>query len=220
MFSPCIFVIFRSKRRETRLRGEKQTSDEEKTGDVLYKGIAERTFERSFQLADHVLVKSARLENGLLHVDPVREIPEAMKPRAIPIASSGKVLEVQPNQGRRLTRQPVEIWECPGFLGRFRLGTKLREYMSDDDQRQLGLGKSASRKMMASDDKKVKTNSAPEHGAPPEKKSTSGAEPSKAGGGELAGASPSGYTRGEGQKPVSEAYRNNWNVIFAGKRKR
>ena len=69
-----------------------------KTGDVLYKGIAERTFERSFQLADHVVVKGARLENGLLHVDLVREIPEAMKPRAIPIAGSGKVLEVQPTK--------------------------------------------------------------------------------------------------------------------------
>src|SRR5436853_4842231 len=77
------------------IRGEKQANDEENSGDVLYKGIAERTFERSFQLADHVLVKGARLENGLLHVDLVREIPEAMKPRAIPIASSGKVLEVE-----------------------------------------------------------------------------------------------------------------------------
>jgi molecular chaperone IbpA len=80
------------------IRGEKQATDEEKTGDVLYKGIAERAFERRFQLADHVVVKGARLENGLLHVDLVREIPEAMKPRAIPIASSGKVLEVQPTK--------------------------------------------------------------------------------------------------------------------------
>jgi hypothetical protein len=48
---------------------------------------------------------------------------------------------------------------------------------------------------MASDDKKIKTNSAPENEAPPEKKSTSGAEPSKAGGGELAAASPSGFVR-------------------------
>jgi molecular chaperone IbpA len=74
--------------------GEKQTNDEVK-GDVLYRGIAARTFERSFQLADHVEVKGASLENGLLHVDLVREIPEAMKPRAIPIASSGKLLEVK-----------------------------------------------------------------------------------------------------------------------------
>jgi molecular chaperone IbpA len=78
-----------------KLRGEKQANDEEKTGDVLYKGIAERPFERSFQLADYVMVKGARLENGLLHVDLEREIPEAMKPRAIPIASSGKVLQVK-----------------------------------------------------------------------------------------------------------------------------
>jgi molecular chaperone IbpA len=80
------------------IRGEKQANDEEKTGDVLYKGIAEGTFERSFQLADHVVVKGARLENGLLHVDLVREIPEAMKPRAIPILSSGKVREVEPTK--------------------------------------------------------------------------------------------------------------------------
>ncbi len=78
--------------------GEKQTNDEEKTADVLYQGIAARTFERSFQLADYVQVKGASLENGLLHVDLVREIPEAMKPRAIPIASSSKVLEVQPTR--------------------------------------------------------------------------------------------------------------------------
>jgi hypothetical protein len=75
-------------------------------------------------------------------------------------------------------------------------------------------------KMMASDDKKIKTNFAPENEAPPEKKSTSGAEPSKADGAELAAASPSGYSRGEGQKPVSKAYRDNWNVIFAKQKKR
>ena len=80
------------------IRGEKQTNDEEQTGDMLYQGIAARTFERNYQLADYVAVKGARLENGLLHVDLVREIPEAMKPRAIPIASSSKLLEVEPTQ--------------------------------------------------------------------------------------------------------------------------
>jgi molecular chaperone IbpA len=80
------------------IRGEKKTNDEEKTGDVLYRGIAARTFERSFQLADYVKVKGASLENGLLHVDLVREIPEAIKPRVIPIASSGKLLEVKPTK--------------------------------------------------------------------------------------------------------------------------
>ena len=80
------------------IRGEKQTNDEEKTRDVLYQGIAARTFERSFQLADHVEVKGARLENGLLHDDLVREIPEAMKPRSIPIASSSRLPEVEPTK--------------------------------------------------------------------------------------------------------------------------
>ncbi len=75
------------------IRGEKQLED--KPGDLLYQGIAARTFERSFQLADHVGAKCASLENGLIHVDLVREIPEAMKPRAIPIASSNKLLDVK-----------------------------------------------------------------------------------------------------------------------------
>ena len=67
------------------IRGEKNAKEEDKRGDVLYQGIAARTFERVFQLADFVQVKGASLENGLLHVDLVREIPEAKKPRSIPI---------------------------------------------------------------------------------------------------------------------------------------
>ena len=55
---------------------------------MLYRGIAARAFERAFQLADFVQVKNASLENGLLHVDLVREIPEAMKPRTIAINGS------------------------------------------------------------------------------------------------------------------------------------
>ena len=80
------------------IHGEKQASNEEKTSEVLYQGIAARAFERSFQLADYVQVKGASLENGLLHVDLVREIPEAMKPRAIPITSSSKIMEVKPTK--------------------------------------------------------------------------------------------------------------------------
>ena len=80
------------------IRGEKQTSGEETTRDVLYQGIAARSFERSFQLADYVKVNGASLENGLLHVDLVREIPEAMRPRSIPIASSSKLLEIKPTK--------------------------------------------------------------------------------------------------------------------------
>lgn len=76
------------------IRGEKKTIDSEQKPDVLYQGIAARTFERRFQLADGVLVNGASLENGLLHVDLVREIPEAKKPRLIQITSdNSKVLE-------------------------------------------------------------------------------------------------------------------------------
>ena len=74
------------------IRGEKNAEEEEKRGDVLYQGIAARAFERVFQLADFVQVKGAKLENGLLHVDLVREIPEAKKPRTIPIGN-GKAVD-------------------------------------------------------------------------------------------------------------------------------
>ena len=69
------------------IRGDKQAKAEEQTGQVLYQGIAARAFERVFQLADYVQVKGATLENGLLHVDLVREIPEAKKPRQIKIGN-------------------------------------------------------------------------------------------------------------------------------------
>jgi molecular chaperone IbpA len=71
------------------IKGEKQVK-EEKDGEVLYQGIAARAFERVFQLADYVQVQGASLENGLLHVDLVREIPEAKKPRQIAINGNGK----------------------------------------------------------------------------------------------------------------------------------
>ena len=69
------------------IRGEKQVRADEHKGETLYQGIAARAFERVFQLADFVQVKGAALENGLLHVDLARELPEAMKPRTIPIAT-------------------------------------------------------------------------------------------------------------------------------------
>jgi len=77
------------------IRGEKQSDDAGTTTALLYQGIAARSFQRSFQLAEHVQVKNATMENGLLHVDLVRELPEAMKPRAIAIANSGKLLEAE-----------------------------------------------------------------------------------------------------------------------------
>ena len=78
------------------IKGEKQARDEKTSGEVLYQGIAARAFERAFQLADYVQVKGAALENGLLHVDLVREIPEAKKPRVIPIGGGQpKVVEAK-----------------------------------------------------------------------------------------------------------------------------
>ena len=65
------------------IRGEKHVEHENST--YLHRGIAGRSFERRFQLANHVVVKGASLENGLLHVDLARELPEAMKPRTIEI---------------------------------------------------------------------------------------------------------------------------------------
>ncbi|MBD1559220.1 Hsp20 family protein [Vibrio sp. S9_S30] len=62
--------------------GERQAEDGK---NYVYQGIAERNFERKFQLADYVKVVGATMENGLLHVDLEREIPEAMKPRKIAI---------------------------------------------------------------------------------------------------------------------------------------
>jgi molecular chaperone IbpA len=71
---------------------KEDTNDKERR--FLYRGIATRNFERQFQLADYVKVVDARLEDGLLHVELVREIPEAMKPRQIEIRSEeGRVIE-------------------------------------------------------------------------------------------------------------------------------
>ncbi|QWG22790.1 Hsp20 family protein [Bradyrhizobium sediminis] len=76
------------------IKGEKSVTENDNKADVLYRGIAARAFERAFQLADFVQVKNASLENGLLHVDLVREIPEAKKPRTIPIATSAAAPQV------------------------------------------------------------------------------------------------------------------------------
>ena len=78
-----------SKENTLTIKSEKQVK-QDNNGEVLYQGIAARAFERQFQLADYVQVKGASLENGLLHVDLVREIPEAKKPRQIAINGNGK----------------------------------------------------------------------------------------------------------------------------------
>ncbi len=77
-----------SKENVLTVKGEKKEEKTENGPEVLYRGIASRAFERRFQLADHVEVTGASLANGLLHIDLVREIPEAMKPRKIAIGGS------------------------------------------------------------------------------------------------------------------------------------
>ena len=77
------------------ISGKKEKTEEKLN--YLHRGIASRGFERRFDLADHIKVVGAKLENGLLYVDLVREVPEAMKPRSIKIGTSApskaKVLE-------------------------------------------------------------------------------------------------------------------------------
>lgn len=73
------------------IAGEKKP--EEKERQFLHRGIAARTFERRFQLADHVEVKGADLKDGLLHIDLVRNVPERLKPRTIAIGSGTQQVE-------------------------------------------------------------------------------------------------------------------------------
>jgi molecular chaperone IbpA len=81
-----------SERQTLTVKGKK--ADDGKERNYLHQGIAGRNFERVFQLADHVKVTGATLENGLLNIDLVREIPEAMKPRQIAInGKSPQLLE-------------------------------------------------------------------------------------------------------------------------------
>ncbi len=68
------------------ITGAKKAAENAEEAVFLHRGIAARAFERRFQLADHVRAQDATLENGLLHVDLVREVPEALKPRKIEIA--------------------------------------------------------------------------------------------------------------------------------------
>ncbi len=77
------------------IKGGRERSEAGDKTEVLYQGIAARAFERRFQLADHVSVTGASLANGLLHVDLVREIPEAAKPRRIAIGGATPLVEAK-----------------------------------------------------------------------------------------------------------------------------
>jgi molecular chaperone IbpA len=82
-----------------RVRGKKADDSEQKS--YLYRGIANRSFERKFNLADHIEITGASLKNGLLTISLVKEIPEAMKPRSIEIATPGATLEHQQKKAEK-----------------------------------------------------------------------------------------------------------------------
>jgi len=80
-----------------------RTDESEEQGEYLHRGIATRSFERRFNLADHVKVTGASLENGLLHIDLEREIPEAMKPRTIKIGKSAtRLLDTEKSSEKKV----------------------------------------------------------------------------------------------------------------------
>ena len=81
-----------SKSNQLTVKGIKSAGEKKQ---YLHQGIAERSFEHRFQLADFVRVDGANLENGLLHIDLVRELPEAMKPRSIDIQSASSDLLIE-----------------------------------------------------------------------------------------------------------------------------
>ena len=85
-------IAIESKENALTIKGAKPAETDESKREFLHRGIAERAFELRFQLAEHVEVAGASLENGLLHVDLKREIPESKKARQIPI-NGAKTIE-------------------------------------------------------------------------------------------------------------------------------
>jgi len=84
-------IFIEAHRNVLTIKGEKSEEKEaDDSAEVLYRGIASRSFERRFQLADHVEVSGATLKDGLLHIELVRNVPEEMKPRRIEIAGAVK----------------------------------------------------------------------------------------------------------------------------------
>jgi molecular chaperone IbpA len=87
-------IAIESKENALTIKGAKPAETEDSKREFLHRGIAERAFELRFQLAEYVEVAGAKLENGLLHVELKREIPESKKARQIPI-NSGRTIEDQ-----------------------------------------------------------------------------------------------------------------------------
>ena len=82
------------------VKGEKSAEANGEGVEVLYRGIAGRSFERRFQLADHVQVIGANLKNGLLHIDLTRTVPEELKPKKIAISAPTEQAKAKVIEGR------------------------------------------------------------------------------------------------------------------------
>ncbi len=82
-------IAIETKENSLVVKGAKPAEQSDKTREFLHRGIAERAFELRFQLADYVEVQGALLENGLLHLELKRELPESKKPRTIQINTAG-----------------------------------------------------------------------------------------------------------------------------------
>jgi len=87
-------LVIESKENTLSIKGSREQTGPVEGREILHQGIAARAFERRFQLADHVVVTGASLVNGLLHVDLVREIPEAQKARRIEIGVGAPITTV------------------------------------------------------------------------------------------------------------------------------
>lgn len=86
-------IAIESKENNLVVKGAKGQEVDEKSREFLHRGIAERAFELRFQLADYVEVAGASLENGLLHLELKRELPESKKARQIPISAATRTIE-------------------------------------------------------------------------------------------------------------------------------
>jgi len=86
-------IAIESKENSLTIKGAKAAETQEKTREFLHRGIAERAFELRFQLAEYVEVTGANLENGLLHIELKRELPESKKPRQIAIGTATQAIE-------------------------------------------------------------------------------------------------------------------------------
>jgi molecular chaperone IbpA len=85
-------IAIETKENSLQVKGSRASGTDD-TREFLHRGIAERAFELRFQLAEHVEVSGASLENGLLHIDLKRELPESKRPRQIEIASTTQTIE-------------------------------------------------------------------------------------------------------------------------------